>query len=247
MILPQNLCDLFILLGYYFRSTTREGDTIMVNIRKEEIAGLIGQFDKLQTFADATDWDNRVQTEIEHLSNTCRTIDAEISKRQLRLQEIEQEREQKPVIARMFGGKKEERQLQRDITELEGLKASCQNLIGNLQSRVDITPNNAEDQRRLLNELRLEKAELQIKKRALNARIREINVEARQKTADIPNTLTGVIGGSKYRAATRRSIRYNKEARLAPHEDEKSSIERELIHLEKDTVWEQKFKGEGSG
>jgi hypothetical protein len=92
-----------------------------------------------------------------------------------------------------------------------------------------------------LKELNLERKELQLKKREINEQIRQIRTAARQKSANLPDKLIGAFGGSKYRASTRRSIRYQKEAALSPHEDAKSAIEGEILNLEKDILWVERF------
>ncbi len=115
------------------------------------------------------------------------------------------------------------------------------NLIEEIQSKIDITPNNSEEQAALLKELNLEKKELLIKKREINEQMREIRTDARQKSAKIPNTLRGALSGSQYRASVRRNIRYQAEAALTPHEDARSDVELEIIRLEKDMLWVERF------
>jgi hypothetical protein len=71
--------------------------------------------------------------------------------------------------------------------------------------------------------------------------MRDIRTVARQESANVPYTFTGIIGGSRARGYQRREIRYHKEASLRPHEDERSAIERQIIEIEKDIFWDERF------
>lgn len=111
-----------------------------------------------------------------------------------------------------------------------------------LQELVDFTPNSPEEQKTLLAELRLQKKELQLKKRELAAAMKAIRVDARQKSSE-----AGVVFGVFYDRSTaahqRRHIRYRKEAALKPHEGEKEAVERQLLQIDRDIMWVERFRG----
>jgi len=107
-----------------------------------------------------------------------------------------------------------------------------------LQEKIDISPNNKEEQKALLKELRLQKKELQLEKKEINARMKDIRTTARQKYATAPYTVTGMLGQT---AAQRRALRYNKEAALSPHESARDGIERQISLVEREILWAERF------
>ncbi len=214
----------------------------MQAISLAEIQRLFTQFSFLSTFAEVVDWDSRAAREVENLTNAISSIDFELTHRVLMLEQAKQERQQKSALSRILSGSGEEKKIQGEIDALVSQKSQYERFIEELKSKIDITPNNSEERTTMLKELQLEKKELQLKKRGINEQMRVIRTAARQQSVNLPNTFSGAFGGSKYRASERRSIRYHKEAALSPHEDDKSTIEQELLHLEKDILWVERFK-----
>jgi hypothetical protein len=72
--------------------------------------------------------------------------------------------------------------------------------------------------------------------------MKDIRTSARQKSANAATSLTALLAGGKYTAAERRSIRYSKERALAPHEDTKAEIEREILTTERQIIRIETFK-----
>jgi hypothetical protein len=214
----------------------------MSAVSLEGIQQLFAQFSSLSTFAEVADWGGRAGQAAENLKEAILSIESEVKQKTQLIENVNQKQKEKSTISRLFSGSREKKSIQTDIDALTTQKDRFQTLVDELQSKIDITPNNPEERAILLKELKLEKKELQLKKRELNEKLRGIRTAARQKSAELPGTFTGLIGGSKYRASARRNIRYNKEAALAPHEDAKSTLERELMHLEKDILWVERFR-----
>jgi hypothetical protein len=205
------------------------------------IQKLFDKYEFLNTFAEVAIWDNLVAKEIEKLTSAVNATDMDIRQKRQTLIQTEQERQQKPAILRVFYSREGEKKLKAEIEVLETQNEQTKNLIEELQSKTDITPNNPEEQSALLKELTLERKELQLKEREINEQMRQIRTAARQKSAGIPNTIRGAFSDSKYRASARRNIRYQKEAALSPHEDAKTDIEIEILKLEKDILWVERF------
>lgn len=208
----------------------------------EEINKLTAQFQSLQTFEEVADWDYRAKQAIESINGIIRNSQTEKAQTQSKLQQLQNDHEEKSIFGKILGGKKELNQLEEKIGKIDTLISKFESLINDIQSKIDITPNTPEEKTHLLKELSLEKKELTVKKREINAQIKEIRTAARQKSVNTTDSLVGVIAGSKYRAATRRDIRYQKEQMLTPHEDEKSYIERQLLQIDKDILWVERFK-----
>jgi hypothetical protein len=214
----------------------------MLDFSTDEFEKLTAQFQNLRTFEEVTDWDSRAKQAIESVNEFVRNMQTEKAKTQSNLHQLEDNHEGKSFFGKMLGGKKELNQLEEKINKTDALIVKCESLINNIQSKIDITPNTPEEQTNLLKELLLEKKELTLKKREINTQMKEIRTAARQKSVNSTDSLVGVLAGSKYRAATRRGIRYQKEQMLNPHEDEKSYIERQLLQIEKDILWVERFK-----
>ena len=68
-----------------------------------------------------------------------------------------------------------------------------------------------------------------------------VRTGARQQSAQAGRVF-GVFYDSKLAASERRSIRYSKESILRPHEDAKTAIERQLVQIDRDILWAEKFK-----
>ena len=94
----------------------------------------------------------------------------------------------------------------------------------------------------LVKELKLSKKELQLRKKEIAAEMKGIRTDARQKSASAATSLTTILVGQKYTAAERRSIRQSKERALAPHEDSKSAIERQILAVEKEILRLEAFR-----
>jgi hypothetical protein len=108
-----------------------------------------------------------------------------------------------------------------------------------LQEAIDFTPNSPTEQKLLLKELRQRKKELQLQKREVAASAKQIREEARLKSVHAGRFLG--IYNSKLASIERRSIRYRREALVAPNEDVKVSIDRQILQIDKDILWVERF------
>jgi chromosome segregation ATPase len=212
----------------------------MTNI-PARIQTLFDKYLSLHTFAEVSIWDELAKKEIESLTASINAADQIVQHKSQLQEQARQERQQKPALLRLFASDSAEKKLQMEMEALKAQNEHSRDLIEEIQSKIDITPNDPKEQDALLKELNLEKKELQIKKREINEQMREIRTDARQKSVNIPNTLRGALSGSQYRASVRRNIRYQAEAALSPHEDAKSEVELEIIRLEKDMLWVERF------
>jgi len=106
--------------------------------------------------------------------------------------------------------------------------------------KIDFTPNSLKEQKVLLKELRAQKKELQLQKREITATIKAIRREARTQSVHAGQILFSY--NSKSAAIQRRQIRYKKEAKLRPHEDAMTAIERQLLQIDKDIFWVESFE-----
>ncbi len=205
------------------------------------IQTLFDKYLSLHSFAEVSLWDDLAKNEIASLKATIDTSDEIVRHKTQLVEQARQARQARPFFIRAFDKGNEEKRLQAEIEALKAQNEHSRDLIEEIQSKIDITPNDPKEQAALLKELSLEKKELLIKKHEINEEMRQIRTAARQESANVPRTLRGALSGSSYRAAVRRDIRYKKETALSPHEDARTEVEMELIRLEKDILWVERF------
>ena len=129
---------------------------------------------------------------------------------------------------------------------LEPVRSTLSRLAGAIEDllvRIETTPNTKADQRVLLRELRAEKKELQAEKREIRAELATVRREARRASANAGHG--SILGWQTYdgrlAAAERRAIRRQKEARLAPHEDEIDALDRQIADVDCHIEWVRRF------
>ena len=203
---------------------------------------LMSDFKMLATFSAIASWDSQAQMEIERILGVIRDLDIEISRQTQALEKIRQSKSEKSFVGRLFSSDKEEKELMQLIEKYNQYKATLGKMTSQLQESIDFTPNSLEEQKILLKELRQRKKELQVEKREIAAAMKALRTDARQQSAQAGRVF-GVFYDSKVAASERRSIRYAKEATLRPHEDAKAAIERQLVQIDRDILWAEKFRG----
>ena len=186
-------------------------------LQKSRFQLLINEFKELSTFTAVIDWDKRAEVEIKSLINCIHLFDLELNQQSKILSE--------PTIT---------------IYQMK-YRTTMENRAEKLQEAIDFTPNSLTEQKLLLKELRQRKKELQLQKREVAASAKQIRREARMKSSHAGRVL-GIVYNSKLAATERRSIRYRKEAALLPHEDLMSSLERQILQIDKDIFWVERFK-----
>ena len=209
---------------------------------------LMNEYKGLLTFEQVASWDQRASAEVEQIANAIREADAKRADASRRLEQTKQERAEQNFIARLFSSQKIEKSLDRLIQQFIEYKTSLEGLAAQLQESIDFTPNSPEEQASLIKELRQRKKELQLEKREVAAAMKAVRDDARQRSARAGQALGGLIYSSKVAASERRGIRYAKEAAVRPHEDAKAAIERQLVQVDRDILWAEKFTaGHGEG
>jgi hypothetical protein len=202
---------------------------------------LISDFKTLETFAAIESWDSQAQIEIDRIIGIVRDIDSEIFNQTQILEKIKQSKSEKSFVGRLLSSDKEEKELLQLVEKHNQFKATLEKMASQLQEHIDFTPNSPEEQKVLLKELRQRKKELQVEKKEVAAAMKAVRTDARQQSAQAGKVF-GVFYDSKFAASERRNIRYSKEATLRPHEDAKAAIERQLIQIDRDILWVEKFK-----
>lgn len=201
---------------------------------------LSGELDSINNFVLISAWDIKANTLLSDISNELSLIEKAIEESSNQVSSLETRHSEKPFLKRIFGKWKEHRILLPHLKNLNEWRGRLDDLADQIQAAIDMTPNSPEEQKLLIKELKLHKKELQTEKKEVAAEMRAIRVDSRQWSARVTNY--GFRGMSKYAAAERRQIRLNRERELAPHEDVKALIERQILHLERQIIWAEKLR-----
>lgn len=205
----------------------------------KDFKALMVEYKGLRTFTDVASWDERARVELDEVAKGIRAFEEVSARASRQLAQLVKEREEKDFFSRMFASQKPEKSLAQLIQGYNDYKALLEGMASQLQEAIDFTPNSPEEQASLLKELKLRKKELQVEKRETAAAMKAIRTGARQQSAQAGRA--GIYYNSRAAAYDRRSIRYQKEAALQPHEDAKAAVERQLLQVDKDILWAEKF------
>jgi len=199
---------------------------------------LMAEFKDLSTLTEASEWDQRAQTEVDQINNVVRELKEKLAERTKDLEYMQNERNGKPFFSRIFASTKPEQELSQEIDQVQKHISNLMDMGDQLSDAIDFTPNSPEEKKALLAELRIHKKELEADKREVSLNMSAIRADARQKNANIDGRTSY---DSKSAARDRRQIHYEKEAALQPHEGAKAAIERQIIQVEKDILRVEKF------
>jgi uncharacterized protein YqgV (UPF0045/DUF77 family) len=204
------------------QKTAKEAENRIVStaeniIQKSNFQLLMNEFKSLSTFLEVSAWDKAAQDEIQYILEGIQLFDSVINEQSNNLTKL-----------KVDYYKTRYRTLMETMTE-------------ELLEAIDFTPNSSVEQKSLLKELRQIKKELQLRKREVTASAKKIKEEARLKSIHAGKVL-GIFYDSKLASIERRSIRYKKEAMVAPHEDIKASLDRQILKTDKNILWVERFK-----
>jgi len=212
---------------------------VMSSYNAKNFQALMAEYKGLRTFADVAAWDQRASAEVEVMVSAIRELDGKSAAASRKFEQAKKERAQKDFISRLFAGKALEQSYAQLMQNYGAYKIGLEGWASQLQEAIDFTPNSLEEQKSLLKELKARKKELQVEKREATAAMKAIRTDARKQSANAGTT--GIFYNPKSASYERRHIRYQKEAALHPHEDTKAAVERQLIQVDRDILWAEKF------
>jgi hypothetical protein len=202
------------------------------------------QYKKLRFFEEVAKWDKEAKKEIEKIVGVYKAIYKAIKLKRTELENERKIQSEKSFLKRKFSNPKVANELVALIDNLENRKDTLENMAVKLQESVDFTPDSPEEQKALLIELKQYKKELALKKREINTAMKQIREDARQLSTHA-GVEKGFFGSTYYSSTTaerqRRQIRYQRESVLRPQENEKRAIERQLLQVEQDIIWAERF------
>jgi hypothetical protein len=235
---------------------------------------LANAFPELSTFTALNEWNQRAKGEqdrinqaIESVNEELRAPSQEIADLSVELERARTEFKHQPLLKRMFRSNDSENvitaqitAIQRGTTSLQAEKTQLLEISAQLQKvtsyAAEFGPTTAAERDRLIKKLRLQKKELQARKREIRVTATAIRQEARTQSTQAGKRglfgATGSFGDGTFSdklawydpslaADQRRGIRYEKERALHPYESAKAEIEQELISLDKRLLWIEKF------
>ena len=208
---------------------------------------LCAQFDGLRTFDDVEKWDAAALDAALNLQKLAEQTHLHQQGLVGQAEELARARAATPFFKRLFSSRSPELTLRGQADQLAATLQQLGVMINDLLERIDYTPNGEKERKALLKELRAERKELQHSKKEIAAQKRAINQAAREAsaTAGINQGWIFTTYDSKQAAAERRAIRRQKIAMLAPHENAKTVIERQILDIERRIMWVERFgKGE---
>ncbi|MBE9251069.1 stage II sporulation protein M [Dolichospermum sp. LEGE 00240] len=172
-------------------------------------------FKNLSTFQQVEEWDRKAQAKIGELINITKYLETELT-------------QNNKILDYLIMGIKEQ------------YIVFLASIVEKLQEFTDFTPNSPKEQKILLKELKQRKKELQLQKRELTANMKSIQADARLRSVYAGRDFLGIYN-SKLAAHERRRIRYQKEEALRPSEDMKAAIDRQILQIDKDILWVERF------
>ena len=195
---------------------------------------LATELKNLHSLAGVAEWNKKATAEVQALHAIIKAIEEKQAKVTQVLLQDQQEHAAKPVFAKLFDLRKEQKRWQAEQARLGREKAHIEALIEQFDSAIAFIPENPDDLQALIKESKQQKEEYLTEKKAVKDQMSSIRVEARQQTA---NTNYG-----NYGKGDRQRIRLNKESALRPQEDQKTAIERQFRELDQVIDWLEKFE-----
>jgi chromosome segregation ATPase len=190
------------------------------------------RFSNLATFHEAIGWHSDVAALIRLLDQFCSEVTSYRSHQEESAKQVEAERSSLTLLKRTFASRSDEKQYKENINSADKTISSIESAKNHLQDLMDRTPRNKTEQSQMIQALKQHKKELTTEKKAINEGMRQTRIKARQDMT----SWTGVSGkgfvGSVARYERVR-IRNQKENALAPKEDAKTIIEKQVIEIDK--------------
>lgn len=204
--------------------------------RSAEVRSLLDQFAELRTFEDVVRWDAGARKVAWALDDEREEVGKRIEEARAVLTRYQVSNADAPHVSEARIGKALEQ-----IARVQAFLTDTTTSIDELLERVDLTPDNAKEQRAILKSLREQRRELQTSKKEARASMADIRREARAAAADAAPSPWDSSYSRKQSAEERRAIRNAKESALRPHEGQVAAIERQMIALDRRISWVQRF------
>ena len=203
------------------------------------INDLTAELTNLNTFAEVNSWDEKAKAALAKITTDFELIEREVAATREEFQRLQAQFDAKSALLKLAGKGSEFKATEKRLAQFQMAQEQLDELAGRLQETIDMTPNSSDERKVLVKELRLQKKELQTQKKEITAEMRAIRVEARQKNAQVTNY--GFRSLSKLATAERRKLRLQREIELAPNEQTKATIEKQILKIDRLILWAEKL------
>jgi Rad3-related DNA helicase len=207
-------------------------------ILQSALDDLTERFDDLKTFQEAAQWDSDAKVLIHLFEQLQDELKEYITDQNQLFNDAKSQRQDKSILKRTFGSRTEEKEPKKNIKVANKVIAYTENIVEYINEMIGRIPGNKKEQKEMKTELSKIKKELTHEKREINERIKQIRIQAKQSTSSI----SGFTGG--YARYKKSNIRFEKERALAPDENAKAALERQIKNIEKMLNWVRRFSGE---
>lgn len=196
---------------------------------------LLASVDSLSTLQEVAAWDASAEKEIRLLGERLAQLSVLVDRAKSVWASVSLFKQPIAAISASISLSRAERQRRTEGSALEAIADA-------LQAAIDKTPNNPQEQKDMLHELKLAKKELALQKKEINAHLTAVRTEARRQSAAVGTGLGLFLGTGTTRRLDRMNIRLQKEAALKPGENLKAQIERQNLLIERTIHWVEKFQ-----
>lgn len=205
------------------------------------IDDLNARFERLRTYQEAAEWDRDAEAVVRALEGFRGYITEKKAGFLQALETQQAERKNLPTLKRL-GKDTEGGRLRKDIAGLEEGLASIDPAIEVVRTKADLTPTSPREQKALVAFLKTEKKELAIQKREITSNIRDAQSSHRRRVASVTGIRGSGVIGSVARLE-RVSARMERERSLAPLEDQRRILERQINDIDRRLAWFSAFSG----
>lgn len=200
----------------------------------------LDRFDGLLTFQDVAIWDETATKHVHNLASLCRWLQRQIEALEIERANAETAYRNRSFLTRAFSASPA-LQIQPNIDRMKAMADKCSGLLDLLYANIDFSPNDPTSKKAVIAELKHKKKELQLEKREIGMAAQLIRTEARQRSAGVPYSAGAFFAGRKWTALERQSIRHAKERALAPHEEAKAFIDRQIHQIDRLVLWAERL------
>ena len=247
----------------------------MEHYDRTRLDDLAREVDAMSEYSRVPEWQQRAQQEqeflrqcLEAVAEEIRPVEEAINNLTAELEQCNAEYKRQSFFKRLWAENQNAKVIAAEIDaykrqipplrEQEGKLSSASALLQKFMDYVaQYAPQSHEHKAHILKQLKLQKKELQTKKREATMAMREIRQEARTESANAGKRglfgMTGSFGDGQFSdklswydpslaAAQRRAIRQAKESTLVPIESTKENLEAQILGIDKQILFVEKFQ-----
>lgn len=197
----------------------------------EAIADLIRRAADLETFSAIEVWDKEAKTVVRSIESVLLHIPTTKEDLELARKTAMEAYKKHSFLKRMFIQDKVSLSLQKKIADVQTLLNKLMHLKETLENLVDATPDDEDEAKIMIQELKLLKKEFAFEKTVVRGQVRDINQHARAQNSSISNQV--LFTNAKIRRFQKMSVREQKENSLKPREQQIRALDVQILDIDK--------------